>query len=165
MLCPFLHLGQSNAVLDGLPINGDGELGRGTGCRLDWTGGTKFGDRMSDSLIQGVGVNLNGVQDSFWICERDATTSHTGIIACCSPYLRPAGVLNLQPRPAPKCDAEETSRRAFRLRISCKPLHTNDVLRLLIALHHGLSRSLEKITEPVACLDSCIAPSPVWLLG
>ena len=89
MLCPFLHLGQSNAVLDGLPINGDGELGRRTRCRLDRTGGAKFGDRMSDSLIQGVGVNLDGVEDPFWIGKRDATASHRRIIACCSSYLRP----------------------------------------------------------------------------
>jgi len=51
MLRPLLHLNESNAVLDGLPINGDRELARRTRYCLDWTGGAKFGDRMSDSLI------------------------------------------------------------------------------------------------------------------
>jgi hypothetical protein len=66
---PLLHLSQSNAVLDGLPINGDRELGRGTGCCLDWTGSAKFGDRMSDGFVEGIRVNLNRVEDSFLIGE------------------------------------------------------------------------------------------------
>lgn len=89
MLRPPLHLSQSNAVLDGLPINSDGELGRGTGCRLDWTRVAKFGDRMSDGFVEGISVNLNGVEDSILIGERDATAGHTGIIAICSSFVRP----------------------------------------------------------------------------
>ena len=51
MLRPLLHLRKSNAVLEGLPINGNRELGHWTGCSLDWSGNAKFGDCMSDSLI------------------------------------------------------------------------------------------------------------------
>ena len=69
MLRPLLHLSQSNAVLDRSPINGDRELGRRAGNRLDRSGGAKFGDRMSDSLIQRVRVNLNGMEDSILIGE------------------------------------------------------------------------------------------------
>jgi hypothetical protein len=69
MLRPPLHLSQSNAVLDGLPINSDGELGRGTGCCLDWSGGTKFGDRMSDGFVERISVDLNGVENSILIGE------------------------------------------------------------------------------------------------
>jgi hypothetical protein len=88
MLRPPLHLSQSNAVLDGLPINRDGELGHGTGCRLERAGGTKFGDSMSDGFVEGISVNLNGVENSILIGERDATASHTGIIALCSSFVR-----------------------------------------------------------------------------
>ena len=41
-------------MLDGLPVNGNRELGHWTGYRLDWFGNAKFGDRMSDTLIQRV---------------------------------------------------------------------------------------------------------------
>ena len=88
MLRPFLHLRESNAVLDWLPINGDRELGRRTRCHLYWASGAKFCDCMSDSFIQRVRVNLNGVQNSIGFGERDATAGHTGIIALCSSFLR-----------------------------------------------------------------------------
>lgn len=77
MLRPLLNLNESNAVLDGLSLNGDRELARRTRCCLERTGGAKFGDRMSNSFIQRVRVNLNGVEDSIGIGERDATASHT----------------------------------------------------------------------------------------
>ena len=69
MLRPLLHLSQSNAVLDGLPKNGDRKLGHWTGCHLDRTGGAKFNDCVGDGFVKGLGVNLNGVEDSILIGE------------------------------------------------------------------------------------------------